>query len=190
MDVLFPCSGMSFIFSIHSLWFYSIEIELFMRVIKIFSKNEHIKPVTFGFNSPLMKKAAMKTTNNSNKVLTLIREGKNRKAFAILYRNLPHIQRMILTRGGSKADADDIFQEALLVFHKKAMNPEFELNCAEGTYLYSVCRFLWKDELLRRNRISDAEKISVEQDVADIEIQVREEKYDLAEKALASLGDK
>lgn len=38
------------------------------------------------------------------------------------------------------------------MFYRKAQDTKFTLTSSIGTYLYSASRFLWKDELKKRNR--------------------------------------
>ena len=83
-------------------------------------------------------------------IIELLKSGKQDKAFLKLYKNYPKVEKLILSKGGSKEDAKDVFQEALIIFYEKVCNTEFKLTSAIGTYLYSVCRFLWKDELIKR----------------------------------------
>jgi RNA polymerase sigma factor (sigma-70 family) len=87
-----------------------------------------------------------------NRIIELLKTGKNDKAFAKLYSGFPAINKFIQSKGGSKTDAQDVFQEALIVFYRKVTESEFVLTSSISTYLYSVCRFLWKDELNKRNR--------------------------------------
>ncbi len=53
------------------------------------------------------------------------------------------IQSMILKMGGTKDNAQDIFQEALIVLLLKLRNSTFILTSSICTYLYSVARNLW-----------------------------------------------
>lgn len=94
---------------------------------------------------------------DDQKIVELLQQGKSHRAINRLYKNYPVIEKLILSKGGSKQDAKDIFQDALVIFCEKAEKPSFQLTSSVGTYLYSVCRFLWKDELNKRNR--QAEKI-------------------------------
>jgi RNA polymerase sigma factor (sigma-70 family) len=79
-------------------------------------------------------------------IIQMIRTGKNDLALNALYRNFPIIRRLIRSRGGSTKDAEDIFQEALIILLNKARNPEFQLTAKLSTYLYTVSRFLWNDQ--------------------------------------------
>ncbi|HEC44002.1 MAG TPA: sigma-70 family RNA polymerase sigma factor [Bacteroides sp.] len=62
----------------------------------------------------------------------------------------PDVRKLILTNGGNRHDAEDVFQEGLVKVYQKITEQGLELNCKFGTYLYSVCRFLWLNELEKR----------------------------------------
>jgi RNA polymerase sigma factor (sigma-70 family) len=63
----------------------------------------------------------------------------------------PDIRKLILTNGGNEFDAQDVFQEGMVKVYQKISDQGLELNCKFGTYLYSVCRFLWLQELEKRS---------------------------------------
>jgi RNA polymerase sigma factor (sigma-70 family) len=67
----------------------------------------------------------------------------------------PDIRKMILTNGGNESDAQDIFQDGLVKVYQKITGKGLELNCKFGTYLYSVCRFLWLQELEKKASTRD-----------------------------------
>ncbi|HEY4334394.1 MAG TPA: sigma-70 family RNA polymerase sigma factor [Puia sp.] len=48
-------------------------------------------------------------------ILELIRNRKNDLALNVLYRNFPAIRKLIRSHGGSTKDAEDVFQEALII---------------------------------------------------------------------------
>lgn len=83
-------------------------------------------------------------------ILELIRTGKNDLALNKLYRNYPAIRKMVRARGGTKTDAEDVFQEALIILLSKAADPQFRLTAQISTYVYSVARFIWNDQLRQR----------------------------------------
>lgn len=125
-------------------------------------------------------------------IIVLLREKQTDKAFVRLYRDFPKVEKLILTKGGSKDDAKDIFQEALIILYRKAQDAQFELTASLGTYLYSVSRFLWKDELKKRNRTETVELGDVSSDLQkDIrEANEKESRLKLAETALSSIGER
>ena len=56
---------------------------------------------------------------------------------------LPVIKHMTFQMGGTKEDAEDVFQDALIIIINKTNCDELELNCQFKTYLFSVCENLW-----------------------------------------------
>lgn len=66
--------------------------------------------------------------------------------------------RMVLRNNGTEQEALDIFQEALIVFWQKTMDVNFELSSKISTFLYSVCKNLWRKELDRKKRYGDSDK--------------------------------
>src|ERR1035437_2450380 len=63
----------------------------------------------------------------------------------------PVIRGMILKNSGSKDDADDIFQDGVIVFYEKVKTDHFKITCSITTFLYAVCRNLWLKNLKRRS---------------------------------------
>jgi RNA polymerase sigma factor (sigma-70 family) len=65
-------------------------------------------------------------------------------------RYLPMIRLMVYQMGGSSEDARDIFQDGLIIMLEKIDNKEFALTCKFKTFLYCVCKHLWKSVLDKR----------------------------------------
>ena len=59
----------------------------------------------------------------------------------------PTIRNLVTTNSGNEEEAKDIFQEALLIIYDKITNNDFNLTCSFKTFLYSVCRNLWHEQL-------------------------------------------
>jgi RNA polymerase sigma factor (sigma-70 family) len=125
------------------------------------------------------------------KIIELIRSQQQDKVFTTLYKYFPVVKKMILSNGGRPEDAEDIYQDALIVFYKKAGNPEFKLTSTINTYLYSIARFMWKDELRKKAQHSFTDILDVhlpdEEFTAEVET---ENKYKPAEKVIADLGER
>lgn len=60
--------------------------------------------------------------------------------------------RMILSNNGTTEEAQDIYQDALIVFWQKVMDKDFTLTAKISTYLYSICQNLWLKELERKKK--------------------------------------
>lgn len=77
----------------------------------------------------------------------------------------PDVRKLILSNGGNEQDAQDIFQEGLIKVYQKITETGLELNCKFGTYLYSVCRFLWLNELEKKKKAGRESRIG--EDIID-----------------------
>lgn len=123
----------------------------------------------------------------------MLRSDKHGQAFSALYEHYPLVEKMIYRSGGTRHDAKDIYQEALIILYNKTKNENFRLTAKLSTYLFSVCRFLWMDEAKKRGKMP-IDKLSEENDPGlqeDISMDIeKEKKMQLAEKAIASLGEK
>ena len=64
----------------------------------------------------------------------------------------PDIRKLILSNRGNDHDVEDIFQDGMIIMYQKITEDGLELKCSFKTYLYSVCRFLWLQELEKRSR--------------------------------------
>lgn len=77
----------------------------------------------------------------------------SRKATEVVYRlNYKTVISWIVTQGGQAADAEDVYQEAMVVLFKKSQQPDFRLTCKISTFLFAVSKHLWFKRLdhLRR----------------------------------------
>lgn len=97
----------------------------------------------------------------------------------------------IVQNGGEAADAEDIFQEAMVVLFEKAQSIDFRLTCKIGTYLFAVSKHLWYKRLKQNQRVQlsgeDDNDITYEEDVAGHE--EREMHYEQLDLALDKLGE-
>jgi RNA polymerase sigma factor (sigma-70 family) len=100
----------------------------------------------------------------------------------------------IKKNSGSEDDANDVFQEAIIVIYRKIKENDlvFEASSFQG-YLFSVCRFLWLKQLEKRRieneRINDT--MPYQEDLYDenlIELVEKNEKYGLYQKHFKTLS--
>ncbi|MEM6316017.1 MAG: sigma-70 family RNA polymerase sigma factor [Bacteroidota bacterium] len=64
----------------------------------------------------------------------------------------PECASFIKNNNGTGNDAEDFFQEALVVLYKNVHKPDFELKSHIKTYLYAINRNLWLTELRKRSK--------------------------------------
>ena len=65
------------------------------------------------------------------------------------------IKAMVEDNSGNHDDANDVFQEAVILLYRKINNETFELTSSFKTYLYSICWHIWMKELRDRNVKND-----------------------------------
>lgn len=123
-------------------------------------------------------------------ILELIRQGRDERAFGALYAHFPKVRRLVRDNSGSGDDARDVFQDALIIFHRKVRSSELVLTSSISTYLYAVCRNLWREELRRRDRTLTRWEITElpEEPAGLAAMLAREGEYATAEKVLHTLG--
>ncbi|MGI4869745.1 MAG: RNA polymerase sigma factor [Janthinobacterium lividum] len=76
------------------------------------------------------------------------------QALTRLYRQgFPLVRRYVGRHGGSAPDAQDVFQDALVILYEQATGGTLVLTASASTYLLSISRNLWHRELRRRARL-------------------------------------
>ena len=108
---------------------------------------------------------------------------KDGKVLDFIYDNYFYrIQTFINRNSGTDEDAQDVFQDAILVIFQKLRKEEIVLNCSFGTYLYSICRLLWLKQLKMKSQkkafIEESEETVKLDDTLDI-IHEKNERYNL-----------
>ncbi|MES2387326.1 MAG: sigma-70 family RNA polymerase sigma factor [Bacteroidota bacterium] len=93
-------------------------------------------------------------------IIQAIKLGDDNRAIAWLYKKvLPKVRHFVLSNSGDADEANDIFQDAVIIFYKQVklekFNPQFEI----AGFIYSVSRNLYINYVKRKNRqteLSDA----------------------------------
>ncbi len=124
-------------------------------------------------------------------IINLVLTNKSGKALDSLYKHFPMMKKMILQKGGNTHDAEDVFQEALIILIGKIRENNFTLTAKLSTYLFSVCRFLWNDELKKRKQPVPFDLQIASEEQQELERLIEQESTSkLAEKALEALRDR
>ena len=67
----------------------------------------------------------------------------------------PLIRFLVTENGGLEEDAEDIFQDGIIILYNKISLNQLSLTSSFKTYMYSVCRNLWLQKLNKRKAIFD-----------------------------------
>ncbi|MBX2845961.1 MAG: sigma-70 family RNA polymerase sigma factor [Saprospiraceae bacterium] len=70
-------------------------------------------------------------------------------------RCIKSVSHMVLTNNGTSTDAEDVLQDAIIVFYEKIKSGQFKLRSAISTYIYSVSRIIWLNKL-KKNKATIA----------------------------------
>lgn len=67
---------------------------------------------------------------------------------------LPRVQHFILKNSGNEEDAQDVFQEAIMIIYTNAQKKDFALTASFYTYLHAICRNIWLRHLKEKRKLS------------------------------------
>ncbi len=67
-----------------------------------------------------------------------------------------------MSNSGTIDEAKDIFQEAMIAFYENVKKNVFKGESAIGTYLYSIARFKWLNQIKKDNVRTEHHKLSEE----------------------------
>ncbi|GAB3893706.1 hypothetical protein GCM10028803_08090 [Larkinella knui] len=80
-------------------------------------------------------------------LIELLRTG-DTSAYEWVYKKYyPSIARFVQRNKGNEGDAEDIFQESVLLIYQKITAPDFRLTSTLKTFLFSIARNLWLKKL-------------------------------------------
>jgi RNA polymerase sigma factor (sigma-70 family) len=65
------------------------------------------------------------------------------------------IRHLVISNNGSEEDAQDVFQETIVILFRKIREEKFILTSSLNTFLYSIGRILWLKELGKRKKYTE-----------------------------------
>lgn len=112
-----------------------------------------------------------------------------RKQLKELYKKWPDIKTYLKSLGCDTTNAEDIFQEALVIFCRKNESQDFELNVDAFHYVKSTCKFIWYNQARKERKHVHTELTpNISEEESDwLE---KEMKLSQIEKAMQRIGDK
>lgn len=94
------------------------------------------------------------TLEKQQLLLDDIRLGSGNKALSYLYDNtLSKVRKYVMKNSGLREEADDIFQDAVIVFFQQVKEKRFDSQVPIEAFVYTVARNLWIDKARREKRM-------------------------------------
>src|SRR4051812_13350998 len=85
--------------------------------------------------------------------------GKQDAAIRYIYRSFFRVsENYVKTNSGSEQDAEDIFQEVVVSFIECVKQQKFRGECSVSTFIYTLTRNCWLNELKRKDRAKGREE--------------------------------
>ncbi|MEN8927518.1 MAG: sigma-70 family RNA polymerase sigma factor [Flavobacteriales bacterium] len=103
-----------------------------------------------------------KSSYTNSEIIDAIKSNKADKVLLHLYKNLqPKISRWIATNSGSKEEAQDIFQDSILVFYSYVLNDKFDANASVEAFVFRIAKNKWINYVKKEGK-----KTSIKGDIA------------------------
>lgn len=117
--------------------------------------------------------------------------GNTRRIERIYQECFPRVRGYVVSNNGSKEDAEDIFQKALLQIAVRYQREPFEIKVDFEYYLYAVCKNLWLREINKlKKRVTNQEIGDIYSEDQDQAMAlVEQEKYELFNEKLKQVSD-
>ncbi|MFI5148176.1 MAG: RNA polymerase sigma factor [Bacteroidia bacterium] len=107
-----------------------------------------------------------------------------------LFRYYPVVRKYIRANSGTNTEAEDVFQDALLIYLERVNAPGFNLTSTRETYLFGICKNLWYTELKKKGRMP----LQGQENLPDVSFSTEEnpeeEKIKRAQQAVEFLEEK
>ena len=116
-----------------------------------------------------------------------LRERDNKVLAEIYHAYFKGIAQYVIHHGGSRQDAEDVFQDAMLVLYRQVKSEQLVLTSSFYTYLYAVSKRIW---LKKQGRKKTTQALPINEAVpSTVETMLEEaEQYELYQEKFRQLG--
>jgi RNA polymerase sigma factor (sigma-70 family) len=103
----------------------------------------------------------------------------------------PGILAHIRQNSGSREDAEDVFQNAIVIVFQKLRQEPIELSSSFYTFLFAICKNLWLKALRKKKglRVSNPGEMELTDDISLTEIMEEQERHTLYRQKFRQLGE-
>lgn len=137
------------------------------------------------------------TVHSEQDILSLLAEGDRTATMRVYKQHSPTITHWVKQNGGDSTDAEDVYQEAMIILFEKAQSTEFRLTCKIGTYLFAISKHLWYKRLTKAGQMpvkpfDQNEDDTTNEKIYDDEINIHHERelhYEQLTIAMNKIGE-
>ena len=128
---------------------------------------------------------------SANKYLEALAKGQTGPIEEIYEACFPKVRGFVLSNKGDLADAEDIFQKALMQLAVRYRREPFEIQLNFEVYLLAVCKNLWRREINKsKNRVTTDELVHLQVEEEDQAMAlVEQQRYELFSEKLKQLSE-
>ena len=113
------------------------------------------------------------------------------KALYKKYYNI--VLKIVVNNSGSSEEAQDVYQETIIVLFENAQKPGFRLSCQLQTYIYSIAKRLWLKQLRDKGHFAIL-KENGENEIVDVSDEIsdhlqKESEMERMARSLEELGE-
>lgn len=110
-----------------------------------------------------------------------------KQELTVLYKYFPEVKRLLRTFGCDGLTAEDLFQEALIIYLRKKNDPDFEFQLAPIHFIKQTCKLLWYNESRKEQKYGTA-TLEVDPEAIPDSWMEKELQYKQMESALSKIG--
>lgn len=104
-------------------------------------------------------------------------KGENNNAFGLLYKEyFGMVNSFVINNNGESIDAEDIFQDTMLVLVEKLRQDNFELTASMKTYIMAIAKNLWLKHLRTHKKVVELSELYDNKFFEEINLAIEQEK--------------
>jgi len=125
-------------------------------------------------------------------IIKAIISGKGNEILSVLYKDtLSKVRNMVLKNNGNHEEANDIFQDSVLIFFKQVRNGSFNSTYDIDGYIYTIAKNLWIKRALKINKNVSLEYVDHKYSSSEgiLEEVITNEKASALEEVMTKIGE-
>ena len=130
--------------------------------------------------------------NNDSKLLDAIRNGDEEALVELFRQNRRPVTSLVTRNQGSEDDAEDVFQEAMVVLWERVRSGSFEYQAKLSTFIYATAKNIWFRRLARHRRELHTSEEALDvatSDATPLEELEQNERVLAVQKAMEQMGN-